>query len=989
MHPHCHIELLGTPRIIRADQSLTHFPRQKAVHLLAYLALHRRQPQPRERLIDLLWPDMDLPAGRDSLSTTLAALRHVLEPDGTPRGSVLSATRQHIGLDPVAVTTDVAEFERLLSEAGRAPSPAARADLLARAVALYRGEALAGIYLDWATLEAGRLHGLFADALRDWSFALEEAGEGEGARRAARRWAEADPYAEEAHLRAVTLHARAGHPGDARAAARQMERLWRQEFGAPLPAAIQFQVAALAPEKTAPRKAAPSVGRTASRRAAPPPTFVPVIPAAPRPPVPLDCFFGREAEMEWLAEWLRGGTARLATLVGLGGMGKTRLALEFARRAGSHRPCCSFFVPLADAGGPAQILPAIARALALPPGDPALLEQIASFLEAGETPTLLILDNLEQLIPRGDAPEGKSPEGKSPEGNNPEGEAARLIHSLLQAAPSLFCLCTSRVRVGLRGERLFPLDPLPVPEAGPPQPGLAALSSYAGLRLYLDRAQTVRPDFGLTPDNAPAVAALCRLLDGSPLALELAASWVRVLPPRAMWERLTREAGDGALEAGDGAGGGRGSLREALDWSWRLLRPEARRFLAQVSVFRGGWTREAAEAVCGERDVLPATAALMEASLVRASEDGEGRVRCHLLETVRRYARERLAEAGEWQDCRAWHTDCFLALAEAAAAQMGGRGQVRWLDALDAERDNLCAALERCREDPAQAARGLRLAAALLPFWRARGYLKEGTEQIAALLALPGAAGRTSARAAALNGMGGLAMLQSDYGAAAACHEEALHICRDATDRAGEAVALHGLGNIAFYRQEYAAARPLFESSLTLRGDDAGLAVSWHSLGSVALREERHDEAAACYERALHLRCRCGDEIGMALTWGGLGQVALAREDYAAAARFTRDALRLFDETGQRWTASLCLNALSLIAHAQGRWDQEAHLLGAALEVRERFNFRLPPAERTGQEERIAELRARMGGAAFEAALAAGRSLSWEQAVAAALAAPA
>ena len=938
--PHlCRIELLGTLQVRCGEQLVTHFPRQKAARLLTFLALHSKQPHPREHLIDLFWPDLDLPAGRDSLSTTLTALRRLL---GSP--DFLITTHQTVGLNGSRVMTDAAELERLVAAAGREGNSRQRAALLEQAALLYRGEACAGMYDDWAVREGERLHGVYAEVLRGltgtWEELAREDGDMEKARQAAATWAAADPYNESAHVRLIALHAQAGRLGEARAAAKKLEHLWQEEFGAPLSPPVQAEIAALlVPD--------------------PAPASVPT-PAPAAVPLPLDLFFGRDQELSWLFDWLTAGKARLVTLVGPGGMGKTRLALDFAARAG-HDAC---FVPLSETEDPAQILPAIVRTLALPPGAEPLARLAAHF--RSQPRPLLILDNLEQLITDDNA-------------------AAQAVESLLRAAPTLSCLCTSRLALRLRGERLLPVDPLPLP---PEDNGAGTAGAYAGVQLYLDRARAVRPDFSLSPENAPAVAAVCRLLDGSPLALELAASWVRLLPPRAMWERLTRQSGISALETRRADVPARHhSLRAALDWSWRLLKPAEQRLLSRVSVFRGGWTLEAAEAVCAEPDALPLLSGLLTASLVRVVEDKHGETRYSLLETVRQYAREQLEAAGDEQACRAKHRDFFLTRAQEARPE--GPDQVRELDRLEAEHDNLRAALDFCRANPASSEPGLRLASALTPFWRARNYLQEGEAQTLAVLQAPPAVKQTAARAAALNGAGTLAMLQAAYDRAEAYHAEAREICRALGDAGGEAAALHGLGNIAHFNQEYPAARVLLEAALTLRpADDVrGIAASRHSLGGLALREGNPVEAAQQYAHALCLRRRLGDSLGVAGTLGGLSQVALAQSDYSAAADYARETLRLFDAAGQRWTASLSLEILGKITFAQGQPDREVRLLSAALAVRERYGFAVPPAERDAKKAQIAGMRAGLGDAAFSAAWDEGRALTWEEAVAYALSA--
>ena len=601
-NPPCRIELLGQTRLIQQERILTRFGSQKAARLLACLVL-RPGPHSREQLIDRFWPDMELTQGRANLSNTLGLLRRLLEPPGCRKGSVLTADHQSVGLHPAALTTDVADFERLLKQAEAAPGAAARAALLGQAVALYTGDLLPGVYDDWAVREADRLRLCFTEALPAWADALEAAGDIDGALKAARVWAGAEPDAEASHLRVIGLLALAGCPAEAREAWLGMERRWREEWGAaPPPEVRQEAISRLGLTPPEAERLLGQVGQGQSR-ARPKKAVAPPVPSAPASlpgatplppavlPVLLDAFFGREAEADWLAQTLLPSKddafssrrpCRLVTLTGAGGTGKTRLSLEFAARAAQVGLWCGF-VSLADVEEAGQVPARIADALSLPVSAAPPLDRLADFFTSRvfvapmRQGALLVLDNLEQIS----AAEG-------------EGESEGLpgvLSLLLERIPGLTCLCTSRRPVGLRGERLFPLDPLPVPEAGESD-NLAALLRVPSVGLYVDRAQAVRPDFSLTPGNASAVVSLCRLLEGSPLAVELAAAWVRTAPPRRMWERLSAGLGvsaDAPLEAryGDVPVRQR-SLRAALDWSYRLLSARQRRLLARLSVFRGG-----------------------------------------------------------------------------------------------------------------------------------------------------------------------------------------------------------------------------------------------------------------------------------------------------------------------------------------------------------------------------------------------------------------
>ena len=989
LDPRCRINLLGPLCVIQAHQTVTRFRTQKAAALLAYFAL-RPGPHAREQIIDLFWPDMDLAAGRGNLSTTLSGLRRRLEPPGVRPGGVLVTTHARVGLDPAAVTTDVVEFERLCAEGESAASPDKIISLLSRAAALYTGDFQEGNFQDWAVRESERLHARLVSALDRLGEAYETLGRFAEASEAARRRVTADPYTEEAHVALVRRLVRSGQRGAALEAARSFEQFFEQEFGEDSSPDARRAVAEIlgetgpAPAPSAPRAVTPP--RSPDPPLPPDPAFTP--PAAPIP-FWLSRFFGREQEMLRLASLLLppkgvGSPPRLTTLVGPGGAGKTRLASEFARRAGERFGLWCGFVPLADLNEPEQIAARIAQSLRLPPGsDPK--ERIAAFFANRDRPEgardLLVLDNLEQLLASG-------------------GGAAvvRTVTDLLACCPELAILCTSRRALGLQGERTVSVEPLEVPdiqwasespEGGALDGDLAALLEIPSVRLYVDRAQALRPEFGLSAANAASVAALCRALEGSPLALELAASWVRLLPPRKMWERLSQGLGAPETRLADLPDRQR-SLEASLEWSWRLLTPAQQRLLAGLSVFRGGWDLRAADSVCAEPGALELLADLQEASLVTASETGGGDIRYGLLESVRVFSRKQLEERGETETLRNRHLSFFADLAAEAAPDLHRSRQAYWLDVLEMEHDNLRAALERAAGDATSHESGLRLVSALAPFWRARSYLQEGYGHCIALLTGAASAGRSEARIGALNAGGHLASLLAKYAEADGLHREALEIAREQKSILGEASALFGLGTAWYWRQDYAAAGHLLEESMAKRreargdGRDPRLfdweeAATHHTLGNLAIRLESYAEAEAQFGFALASRRAAGDMLGVAGTLGALGQVALARGEYDTAEGHLRESQRLFDSLGQRWTAALYLAGLSRIAEERGEIAQCARLLSAAMAVRKRCSFPLPPVEKPGHEEQVQWLAEQLGAPAFSAAWSEGQTLSWEQ----------
>ena len=471
---------------------------------------------------------------------------------------------------------------------------------------------------------------------------------------------------------------------------------------------------------------------------------------------------GREAEVAAARALLQQDGVRMVTLTGPGGTGKTRLGLQVGAELVDVFADGVWFVPLAAIADPALVVPAIAQSLGLSEvASQPLLNIVQDYLK--DKQALLLLDNFEHLT-----------------------SAASTISALLAACPTLKVLITSREPLRITGEREIPVPPLSLPSSRQVR-GLspAAFLEYPAIRLFVERAQTVKPDFALTEAIAADVAAICLRLDGLPLAIELAAARVRVLPPGQLLARLDRRlkiltGGNRDLPARQQ------TLRAAIEWSHELLDPDEQSLFAHLAVFAGGCTLEAAEAVCGahgghEIDVLDGLDSLSQKSLLRPEEGSEGWTRFTMLETIREYALERLDASGEADSLRQAHARFFLDLAEAAEPQLTGPDQVLWLDRLGTEHDNLRAALgwlERSSErEP-----WLRLSGALWRFWWVRGHMTEGRGWLARALAetdgLPPAV-----RAKSLSGAGILAESQGDYVQAKALHEESLALARQSGDR--------------------------------------------------------------------------------------------------------------------------------------------------------------------------------------------------------------
>jgi predicted ATPase/class 3 adenylate cyclase/Tfp pilus assembly protein PilF len=614
-------------------------------------------------------------------------------------------------------------------------------------------------------------------------------------------------------------------------------------------------------------------------------------------------FVGRERAVGQVRERLTSDGARLLTLTGPGGTGKTRLALRAAADLADAFPDGVWFVPLAPVAAGEMVPAAIASALGVreTPGE-SIEATLRGYLQPKSL--LLVLDNFEHVI-----------------------DAAPRIASLLANAPGLRVLATSRAPLRISGEQEIAVPPLDLPQ-DESSVGLEDALRSEAVRLFVERAQTVRPDFHLTPDNVAAVVAICRRLDGLPLAIELAAARTRLLPPEAILARL-----DSRLTLL--TGGARDlperqqTLRAAIAWSYDLLAPEEQALFRRLSVFAGGWTLEEAEAI-GAADpvlaipVIDGLEILSDNSLIRQLEDlRQTRAydpRFTMLQTIRAFGLEQLAVSGEEEAARAAHAAIFSRLAADAEPHLTSRDAVAWLDRLDADDDNLRAALVWLRERN-DAAVAVAMAAALWRFWWLRGHFSAGRGQLDAVLALPGEGQDPRVRAAALDGAGVLAETQGDYARAEALHNEALALSREHNDAVGTARALGNLGVIAFDRGDVDHAVAHLEESLHLAqqaGDRHLIATALNDLGRVAHTQGDFAHADQHFQESLDLRRQFAGESEIARSLHNLGVLTLDRGDHARARRLFEESLELHRAAGDKWGAAGALSGLAEAMRGQG-----------------------------------------------------------------------
>jgi predicted ATPase/DNA-binding SARP family transcriptional activator len=1027
------IELLGDFRVTWGGQPLPGFRRQRTALLLAYLALRCGQgPAPRDVLMEALWPEGDPELSRTNLRTVLHALRRQLElPDqpGAPPHSVLSADTATISLDSAAVTTDVAEFHAALRSAAGAPDPARRIQSLAAAVALYRGELLPGFYEPWVLPEREHLATAYLDALQQLAMAREQAGDLEGAVAAARQAVLTDPLREEAHYTVMRLYAALGQPSACLQQYEELERLLDEELGETPSTEARARAEEL-------RESARTV--VVARRSPPPamPSSLivgaPVAPPSPRSPEPDDAvgstsrvplqltrFFGREEEIARLSELLTSDVTRLVTLTGPGGSGKTRLAVAVAGRLQEQWGHAVAVVPLADLDEGARLPDAVADALELartPERSP--LEQVVEHLRG--QPWLLVLDNFEQLVESG----------------------ALLVRALLERVPTLTLLVTSRQRLGVSGEQELALLPLPTPGSGvqvfrcsgvqedqfqtPEHLNTRTpeyLLQYPSVALFVDRAQAARADFRLTSENARAVAELCERLDGLPLAIELAAARAAVLSPAEMLAHLEQRFAFLVSRQRDMPSRHR-TLRAAIEGSCQLLDPPLQQFFARLSVFRGGWTLEAAAAVAGHgewvgtremsggvgddrgtlapaptsnRHLLSATLDCLEqlrdSSLVLV-EEVAGAVRYRLLETLREYAGEQLSASGELAAIRDRHRDWCQQHATQFAAAANGPQQGVWLRRVEAEMDNMRAALAWCQEaadtSDAAALAGLRLAEALWWWWMRRGSPAEGQFWLEGALARAPEA-PPAARASALLQASHLtyargdrerawSFLQSAYRE----QEKAVALVREAGDQRGVADAVLALADIAQYLTtgetawaHGTEARQLMQAL----GEPVGLARSLEMLAGIALRRLDVQAARPLLEELLAICRQLDDPDRLIHALEQSGHLARDEGGCSQARALYQESLRLCREWDYPYPLAQSLEDLAVLAGREGQAERASRVLGAAEAFCERLGLRPPLGAPPEYERTVTEGRAALGEAAFAVAWAQGRAMSLEQAV--------
>jgi predicted ATPase/DNA-binding SARP family transcriptional activator len=932
------IRLFGGFEALRYGAPLPRTRSRKEQWLLAYLILRHPSAQDRDHLATTFWPESLDEAALANLRRSLKNLRRVL---GADAYRITAPGPRTVGLNLADVWVDVLEFDPAID--------CQDAEALERALSLYRGPLLEGCTEEWVFPERGAREDACVAGLERLAAEALVGGEPGKAVRLLHKAVGLDPLRESAHRELMKAFAAGGDYA-------AMDRQYRD-----LRLYLRREVNAEPAEETA---ALYREMRAAGRANAPLTGVEPTVQANRRLPCPLTRLIGRQTYVDEVAGFLQ--TLRLVTLTGSGGVGKTRLAIAVAEQTAAEYTDGVWFVDLAPLSNPALIAQAVASTLGIHE-EPAitLSDTLQRYLQ--KKSLLLILDNCEHLV-----------------------EACVILaEALLEAGEGVRILATSREALGIGGESVWRVPSLAVPDesALDSTPTTeAVLGASEALQLFVERATQVDQGFRLTADNLRTTVEICRHLDGIPLAIELAAARLSLMDVSQIAARL--EDRFHLLSYGRRSAFPRHqTLRATMDWSYDLLTEAERRLLNRLSVFAGGFTLESAEKVCSggsiaRAGILDLLARLVDKSLVMAEACGTEK-RYRMLETIRRYARERLSESEETAPVRNRHRDYFLALAESAEQMLTGPEQGRWTATLVTELDNLRTALDWCQAG-AGIRQGLRIAGALFRFWYISGNYREVLDRLRVLLDHPDASDPTEPRAKTLKAAGIAAYCIHDYDAARSFLEEAVAIRRILDDPREIASDLSNLSMVLKTQGDAATARSLAEEALSIMralGDDDRIANILNGLGYTALSQGDLAAARGYSEEALAVDRARGNTRSIASTLDNLGDVARMEGECAEANLRYSEALQLAHEVGDRRLVAQILEGLARLAANEGVVVCAARLLAAQHVLRESLAAPIPLDEREAHEAVLEVTRSGLSESAFADAWEEGLALTIDQVI--------
>ena len=1013
------LSCLGSFQVTLDEQPVVGFESNKVRALLAYLAIEAGRPHTREELAFILWPDQPGLAARSNLRQALANLRRTIGDDDA-QPPFLHLDREFIQFNSESDSwLDTAAFFALLAASEshvhrRAETCKQCAQWLQRAVELYRGNFLEHFFVsdsntfdEWALARREKMRRMVMNALYRLAEFYERRGDTTQAYRFAVRQIDLDPWSEEAYRQVMRALAISGQRSAALAQYETCRRILSLELNVEPGAETQALFEAIKAGRPPHSEGPPSILRLCN------------------PAAESDALIGRESELDELAKLLERPSCRLVTLTGPGGIGKTRLALQAAADQDGAFPHGVYCVPLSGLDSGEYLESAIAEALGISfSGGEDMRQQLIRCLAPQEM--LLVLDNFEHLLyspipPSHGAQRASGVEKTVRDGTGSHGPVREIdggpldvIVEILQKCPGVVLLVTSRERLKLQAEWVFDLHGLDYPDQG----NTDDYTRYSAVQLFTLHACKVQRQFSLTDTEAPVVARICQLVEGMPLAIELAASAVRQRSCAMIAAEIESDL-QTLVSTNHDIPERHRSVWAAFEHSWRLLSLEEQQSLGRLSVFHGGFDEEAAAQVARSPSRVFST--LMDKSLLRF--DGSERYGMH--ELVQHFAHAKLVKAGELESTKNAHLRYFLGLAEEAEPSLYATQQRHWLKRLEEDHDNLRAALKWSLEI-GDVECSARLGGALSRYWGLRGYLDEGRQRLEEVIALLGTGyDGAGIQAKVFNGAGMLAWRQSEYSKAAEYMEKSLALARQTEDQAATSRILqalatiesaHGnytrataileeilaldrengnrenlaydlgsLADIDFQQGNYGRAQAFYEESLALhreRGDKNSIAICLHNLGEICHQIGDDAQSLELTEEAAALFRELGVKQGLAVSLGNLGELKLRAGDPEQGQRLYREALSLQQELGAKGDILSILLIFAAFALQAGKPAQSIRLYAAAQTLRQAIDVVFSLAQMGEYESNLASACAQLDSQAFSKAWAEGSAMTIEEAIA-------
>ena len=1006
------IMMLGQMTAVRDEQVIERFVTRKNALLLAYLAYHRDKPHTRELLAELLWPESDPMLSRARLRQALASLRRQLESSELPCGTLINADRITVKLNSSLVDTDTQELQKYWEQSRQANTTEMAMECYRNILSLYKGEFLPRFDEEWIISAREHL------AETAWKAALNltehciETGKLEEACVYGRRLVELDSLSENSHISLIRAYLAAGNTDSALKQYHTLEQILHVHLGetpSMSAKALLKEISDNAGQKIVYHASFTQRSKTSDQII--PTTFEGTRHASParnsisQPSIPLQLtrFFGRNEEILRIQSLLSNDNkTRLVTIIGLGGIGKTRLAIESANRIQNETSISACFAPLVEIRDPSLIPSAIAAALKLTlRSDQQILSQVIKALNAQQT--LLLLDNMEQLYVD----------------ESSLTSCIHLINLLLQEVPALRCIITSRQAIGLIGEQRINLQPLRTPSQKESLI-IEEIMTYDSAQLFLDRAQAVRESMRFTLSNVQAAVSLLNFLEGIPLSIELAATWVQHLSPAQMLQKFSKRFDLlKSLHPGESAKHAR--LLACIEWSFSLLTAKQRNTFVSLSLFRGGWSLENAASLideeCEETETL--LIELSERCLINIVCNDEV-ARYSMLESLREYAIGILSEK-ERKRLGNRDSELFLKLIKEMHPILNSSSRNHAIQQLKDNQENLLSALEWSLQYEQETA--LEIGALLWPYWLYIGNATEGRRYLERILSLNIDIG-IGIKSKLLEGVGALAQSQADYQVARSAYAQNLQLGRDLAQQDLAAIALNNLGSLYYEQGRLESSESVYEEALAIwrmLGAQNHIARTLNNLALVAHENDELDRAAILLNDSLQIKRRLNDSPGTAAALNNLGLIEMERGDYSTAraiyeealihnrnggnegfkaillsnmanaismygepeiaAQLLEESLKIRVDHGDRRGIAYALEAGALLTVTCGRAESAARLLGAASSLRMQLEAPPLPKDRKRLEHIVEELEKIISPKLYTALYTLGQSLNLEQAI--------